>query len=101
MIAADSLSVNTIRGLCMDMVQQANSGHPGTPTDIAPLAYTLRQRSLRFDPSDPIWPHRDRLVLFEGHASVPLKELPTKVDFTAASVTHVAQEMLAGMGGES
>jgi len=69
--------------------------------DMTPLAYTLWQRSLRFDPSGPIWPHRDRLVLFEGHASVPLKELPTEFGFTAASVTHVALEMLAGMGGES
>ncbi|HLN16929.1 MAG TPA: transketolase [Acidimicrobiales bacterium] len=71
----DTLSVNTIRGLCMDAVQKANSGHPGTPMDIAPVAYTLWQRVLRFDPSDPIWPNRDRFVLSEGHASTLLWSL--------------------------
>ncbi|HEV2372910.1 MAG TPA: transketolase [Streptosporangiaceae bacterium] len=71
----DSLSVNTIRGLCMDAVQQANSGHPGTPMGIAPVAYTLWQYFLRFDPSDPIWPNRDRFVLSEGHASALLWSL--------------------------
>jgi transketolase len=68
----DTLSINTIRGLCMDAVQQANSGHPGTPMGIAPVAYTLWQRFLRFDPADPIWPNRDRFVLSEGHASALL-----------------------------
>ncbi len=71
----DRLSINTIRGLCIDAVQKANSGHPGTPLDIAPVAYTLWQRFLRFDPSDPIWPNRDRFVLSEGHASVLLWSL--------------------------
>ncbi|MGC8499485.1 MAG: transketolase [Acidimicrobiales bacterium] len=71
----DSLSVNTIRGLCMDMVQQASSGHPGTPMDIAPVAYTLWQRFLRFDPANPMWPNRDRFVLSEGHASTLLWSL--------------------------
>jgi transketolase len=71
----DTLSVNTIRGLCMDAVQKANSGHPGTPMGIAPVAYTLWQRLLRFDPSDPIWPNRDRFVLSEGHASALLWSL--------------------------
>ncbi len=71
----DSLAVNTIRGLCMDMVQRANSGHPGTPMDIAPVAYALWQRFLRFDPADPIWPNRDRFVLSEGHASTLLWSL--------------------------
>jgi transketolase len=71
----DALSVNTIRGLCMDMVQRADSGHPGTPLDIAPVAYTLWQRFLRFDPADPIWPNRDRFVLSEGHASALLWSL--------------------------
>ena len=65
----DALSINVIRGLCMDMVQQADSGHPGTPMDIAPVVYTLWQKFLRFDPADPIWPNRDRFVLSEGHAS--------------------------------
>ncbi|MFJ8074198.1 transketolase [Streptomyces sp. NPDC096176] len=71
----DALSVNTVRGLCMDAVQQADSGHPGTPMGIAPVAYTLWQRFLRFDPQDPIWPNRDRFVLSEGHASVLLWSL--------------------------
>jgi transketolase len=68
----DTLAINTIRGLCMDEVQKANSGHPGTPMGIAPVAYTLWQRFLRFDPQDPIWPNRDRFVLSEGHASALL-----------------------------
>src|SRR5579862_5284224 len=71
----DFLCVNTIRGLCMDAVQKANSGHPGTPMGIAPVAYTLWQRYLRFDPADPIWPNRDRFVLSEGHASTLLWSL--------------------------
>jgi len=71
----DALSINTIRGLCMDAVQKANSGHPGTPMGIAPVAYTLWQRFLRFDPADPIWPNRDRFVLSEGHASTLLWSL--------------------------
>jgi transketolase len=71
----DELSINTIRGLCMDMVQKANSGHPGTPMDIAPVVYTLWQKILRFDPTDPIWPNRDRFVLSEGHASALLWSL--------------------------
>jgi len=71
----DTLSVNTIRGLCMDAVQKANSGHPGTPMGIAPVAYALWQRFLRFDPADPIWPNRDRFVLSEGHASTLLWSL--------------------------
>ncbi len=72
---ADTVAINTIRGLCMDAIQKANSGHPGTPMDIAPVAYTLWQRFLRFVPSDPIWPNRDRFVLSEGHASTLLWSL--------------------------
>src|SRR6187397_1944877 len=68
----DQLSVNTIRTLSMDAVQQANSGHPGTPMAMAPVAYALWQRHLRFDPNDPIWPNRDRFVLSMGHASMLL-----------------------------
>jgi transketolase len=71
----DTLSVNTIRGLCMDAIQKANSGHPGTPLGIAPVTYTLWQRFLRFDPVDPIWPNRDRFVLSAGHASALLWSL--------------------------
>ena len=58
----DQLSINTIRTLSMDAVQQANSGHPGTPIAMAPVAYTLWQRFLRFDPDDPIWANRDRFT---------------------------------------
>jgi transketolase len=68
----DQLSINTIRTLAMDAVQQANSGHPGTPMAMAPVAYALWQRHLRFDPDDPIWPARDRFVLSMGHASMLL-----------------------------
>src|SRR5262245_62043935 len=68
----DQLSVNTIRTLSMDAVQQAKSGHPGTPMALAPVAYALWQRHLRFDPADPIWPNRDRFVLSMGHASMLL-----------------------------
>ena len=56
----------------MDAVQQANSGHPGTPMALAPLIYTLWQRVLRFDPEQPLWPNRDRFVLSNGHASMLL-----------------------------
>src|SRR5580700_5645738 len=69
---AAQLSINTIRTLSMDAVQQAKSGHPGTPMALAPLAYTIWNRVLRFDPHDPIWPNRDRLVLSNGHASMLL-----------------------------
>jgi transketolase len=71
----DRLCVNTIRTLCIDAVQQANSGHPGTPMGMAPVAYCLWQRFLRFDPDDPIWPNRDRFVLSAGHASTLLYSL--------------------------
>src|SRR6516164_3299496 len=66
------LCVNTIRTLAMDAVQQANSGHPGTPMAMAPVVYCLWQRFLRFDPNHPIWPNRDRFVLSMGHASTLL-----------------------------
>ena len=68
----DNLCINTIRTLAMDAVQQANSGHPGTPMALAPVVYCLWQRFLRFDPAHPIWPNRDRFVLSAGHASMLL-----------------------------
>jgi transketolase len=68
----DQLCVDTIRTLSMDAVQEANSGHPGTPMALAPVAYCLWQRVLRFDPAHPIWPNRDRFVLSVGHASMLL-----------------------------
>jgi transketolase len=71
----DQLAINTIRTLSMDAVQAANSGHPGTPMALAPVAYCLWQRFLRFDPDDPIWPNRDRFVLSCGHASMLIYSL--------------------------
>lgn len=68
----EQLSINTIRTLAIDAVQQANSGHPGTPMAMAPVVYCLWQRFLRFDPNHPIWPNRDRFVLSVGHASTLL-----------------------------
>jgi len=69
------LCIDTIRTLSMDAVQQANSGHPGTPMGLAPVVYTLWQDFLRFDPDDPAWPNRDRFVLSNGHASMLLYAL--------------------------
>jgi transketolase len=71
----DTLSINTIRTLAMDAVQKANSGHPGAPMALAPVAYALWQDFLRFDPQDPIWPNRDRFILSNGHASMLLYAL--------------------------
>jgi transketolase len=71
----DQLCINTIRTLSMDAVQKANSGHPGTPMALAPVAYSLWQQFLRYDPEDPIWPNRDRFVLSNGHASMLLYSL--------------------------
>jgi transketolase len=68
----DQLAINTIRTLSIDAVQQANSGHPGTPMALAPLVYTLWNEVLRFDPQNPIWPNRDRFLLSNGHASMLL-----------------------------
>ncbi|HEV3202471.1 MAG TPA: transketolase [Bryobacteraceae bacterium] len=68
----DLLCVNTIRTLSMDAVQQANSGHPGTPMAMAPVLYSLWQGFLAFDPEEPLWPNRDRFVLSMGHASMLL-----------------------------
>ena len=66
------LAINTIRTLSIDAVQQAKSGHPGTPMALAPLVYTLWNRTMQYDPQDPIWPNRDRFVLSNGHASMLL-----------------------------
>src|SRR3974390_3617027 len=70
--ALDQLGINPIRPLSMDAVQQAKSGHPGTPMALAPVVYTIWNRVMRFDPRDPIWPNRDRFVLSNGHASMLL-----------------------------
>ena len=69
---SDQLSINTIRTLSIDAVQQAKSGPPRTPMALAPLVYTIWNRVMRFDPKDPIWPNRDRFVLSNGHASMLL-----------------------------
>jgi len=74
-LASDELCINTIRTLSMDAVQKANSGHPGTPMALAPVAYTVWQQFLRYDPQHPAWPNRDRFVLSNGHASMLLYSL--------------------------
>ena len=68
----DQLGVNTIRTLAMDAVEKANSGHPGTPMALAPLAWSLYTRQMVYNPADPEWPDRDRFVLSAGHASMLL-----------------------------
>lgn len=86
----DALSINTIRTLSMDAVQKANSGHPGTPMALAPVAYTLWQKFLRYDPKAPNWPNRDRFILSNGHASMLLY-----------SILHLAGVRDADRAGES
>jgi transketolase len=81
----DQLCINTIRTLAMDAVQKAKSGHPGTPMGLAPVAYTLWQRALRFDPAEPRWPNRDRFVLSVGHASMLLYSLIFLADVRAVN----------------
>src|SRR5712691_9436400 len=81
----DLTCVNTIRTLSMDGVQAANSGHPGTPMALAPVAYCLWQQFLRFDPQDPVWPNRDRFVLSIGHASMLLYSLLHLTEVRAVS----------------
>ena len=71
----DELSVSTIRFLSVDMVQKANSGHPGLPLGAAPMAHVLWSRFLRFNPAEPKWPNRDRFVLSAGHGSALLYSL--------------------------
>ena len=70
--ALQKLAIDTVRTLAMDAVQQAESGHPGTPMALAPLAYALYTRHVRHNPADPHWPDRDRVVLSAGHASMLL-----------------------------
>ena len=83
----DLLSINTIRTLAIDAVQQANSGHPGAPMGLAPVVYELWQKFLRYDPSDATWPNRDRFVLSAGHASMLLY-----ATLHLAGVKQVAQD---------
>ncbi|MEJ0095688.1 MAG: transketolase [Methylocella sp.] len=86
--SVDELCINTIRTLAMDAVQQADSGHPGTPMALAPVVYTLWQSFLRFDPADPIWPNRDRFVLSNGHASMLLYALLHLTGVKAVNVDY-------------
>src|SRR6187399_3127789 len=86
----DRLCVNTVRTLAMDAVQQANSGHPGTPMALAPIAYCLWQRFLRFDPAHPIWPNRDRFVLSVGHASMLLYAMLHLTEVKAVNAKYEA-----------
>src|SRR6266571_3298502 len=66
----EQLGINVIRGLAMDAPQKANSGHPGTAMALAPLAHVLWTRIMRYDPTDPSWPNRDRFILSAGHACI-------------------------------
>jgi transketolase len=93
----DRLCINTIRTLSIDAVQAAKSGHPGTPMALAPAAYCLWQRFLRYDPEDPRWPNRDRFVLSNGHASMLLYSLLhlTGVKAVNESYEEVGQGRLA------
>src|SRR6201993_2748509 len=84
----DQLAINTIRTLSIDAVQQANSGHPGTPMALAPLVYTIWNEVMRFDPQDPIWPNRDRFVLSNGHASMLLWSVLYLTETRAVNVQY-------------
>ena len=88
--AIDALAINTIRTLSMDAVQAANSGHPGTPMALAPVAYALWQSRLQFDPNDPLWANRDRFVLSNGHASMLLYSLLYLADVKGVSPDDAA-----------
>src|SRR5215472_12611664 len=82
------LCINTIRTLSIDAVQQAKSGHPGTPMALAPLVYTIWNRVMDFDPQDPIWPNRDRFVLSNGHASMLLWSVLHLVGMQAVNANY-------------
>jgi transketolase len=87
----DDLCINCIRTLSIDAVQQAKSGHPGTPMALAPLVYAIWNRVMRFDPLDPIWPNRDRFVLSNGHASMLLWSI---LHLTGTRAVNAAYERL-------
>src|SRR6266852_3081806 len=90
----DQLCINTIRTLSIDAVQQAKSGHPGTPMGLAPLVYTIWNRAMHFDPREPLWPNRDRFVLSNGHASMLLWSILhlTKTQAVNAEYETLGQE---------
>ncbi|HXO32008.1 MAG TPA: transketolase [Candidatus Acidoferrales bacterium] len=91
----DTLSVNTIRTLAIDAVQQANSGHPGAPMGLAPVTYCLWQEFLRYDPADPTWLNRDRFVLSNGHASMLLYAMLHLAGVRAVDENHQVLKELA------
>src|SRR5471032_1461373 len=96
--ALDQLCVNTIRTLAIDGVQKANSGHPGAPMGLAPVAYCLWQEFLRYDPVDPIWPNRDRFVLSNGHASMLLYAMLHLTGVRAVNANHeISKELTISM----
>src|SRR5438093_49367 len=88
--ALDQLCINTVRALAMDAVQQAESGHPGTAMALAPLAYVLWQRHLRYNPANPAWWDRDRFVLSCGHVCMLLYSVLylTGYDLTPDDIKH-------------
>ncbi|MEP6565288.1 MAG: transketolase, partial [Mesorhizobium sp.] len=94
-VPLDQLSINTLRMLSIDAVQKAKSGHPGTPLDAAPMAYCLWQRFLRYDPSNPDWPNRDRFVLSAGHACALLYSLLYLCGVKAKGPSYPAGDRLA------
>src|SRR5438105_15515235 len=77
----ETKAINVIRGLAMDAVQKANSGHPGTPMALAPLAHVLHTRIMRYDADEPDWPDRDRFILSAGHASLLLYSMLSLTGF--------------------
>jgi transketolase len=91
----DQLCINTIRTLSIDAVQQANSGHPGAPMGLAPVVYSLWQNFLHYDPTDPLWPNRDRFVLSAGHASMLLYSTLHLAGVRAANAEGEVQKELS------
>ena len=97
----DQLCIDTIRTLSIDAVQQANSGHPGAPMGLAPVAYSLWQYFLQYDPADPLWPNRDRFVLSAGHASMLLYSILHLAGVRAVNAKGEGQQELSVHLGES
>jgi transketolase len=93
----DTLCINTIRTLAIDAVQQANSGHPGAPMGLAPVAYKLWQDYLRYDPENPLWPNRDRFVLSAGHASMLLYAVLHLAGVRKADGDKISKELSVSM----
>jgi transketolase len=89
----DQLSINTIRTLSIDAVQQANAGHPGAPMGLAPVAFSLWQYFLNYDPASPLWPNRDRFVLSAGHASMLLYSILHLAGVRAVKNGEVQKEL--------